>query len=448
MPENTYTFPSTRHPAAGGGGRSYLLLLPVIKYLMRGMSARERVLGNKDLLGEILLCLGDKYSFACIFVSHFFEACTQQQFGPLEPPSIMNYCHRVELAEWILDNWPCMLSNDKLISYAAQGGHVEVIQRARLRGCLWSAHTCNEAAFHKQLRALQWLRSQIPPCPWNIGTPVAAAKGGSLPVMQFLIESSPPCPIDVGCVLVAAYYGREDMVRWLIERVPLGERIDSFLYFIAWKCRLSLLAEVVSLKPSYQLSYRVLIGAVKSDIDCTNKVLWILSVTPRCVLNEKVCATAASLRKVNILEILRNRTPPCPWSESTCTSAAEIGDIHLLEWLRSHHPPCPWSTRTCTAAVRSNSIDVIRWLREGHPSGPCPWDSNCCAVAARNGNIEILEYLRSGDNLCPWDKSVSKAALEQSGTTFTALIWLRNQTPPCPWDTKTAVWAMQRLSLR
>ena len=44
--------------------------------------------------------------------------------------------------------WTCMC--------AAKGGHIQVLQWARTKGCPWDAQTCNFAALAGHLEILQW----------------------------------------------------------------------------------------------------------------------------------------------------------------------------------------------------------------------------------------------------------------------------------------------------
>jgi hypothetical protein len=52
-----------------------------------------------------------------------------------------------------------------LFSYAAEGGHLEVLKWAHENGCPWDARTCWAAAKAGHLEVLQWARENG--CPWN-----------------------------------------------------------------------------------------------------------------------------------------------------------------------------------------------------------------------------------------------------------------------------------------
>ena len=124
---------------------------------------------------------------------------------------------------------------------AAHGGHLEVLQWLRAKGCPWGSDTCSWAAQRGHLEVLQWVRAQDPPCPWDKyvcdyaareghlevlrwarsqGCPwekeatCAAAMNGHLEVLQWMRAQDPPCPWDVGVCYEAAREGHLEVLRW------------------------------------------------------------------------------------------------------------------------------------------------------------------------------------------------------------------------------------------
>ena len=71
----------------------------------------------------------------------------------------------------------------RLCRYAAEGGHLAVLQRARAHGCPWDEKTCAEAAMNGHLEVLQWARAKG--CPWDETTCNMAAMNGHLAVLQW-----------------------------------------------------------------------------------------------------------------------------------------------------------------------------------------------------------------------------------------------------------------------
>jgi hypothetical protein len=67
-------------------------------------------------------------------------------------------------------------------SYAAEGGHLAVLQWLRANGCPWDAFTCSVAAAGGHLAVLQWAHTNG--CPWDADTCSYAGEGGHLAVLQ------------------------------------------------------------------------------------------------------------------------------------------------------------------------------------------------------------------------------------------------------------------------
>jgi hypothetical protein len=83
---------------------------------------------------------------------------------------------------YILDEWVCF--------WAAQHGHLHIIQWAHSNGCPWDDRTCSAAARYGHLNILQWVRENG--CPWDKWTCFAAAEAGHLNILQWAREHG--CP--------------------------------------------------------------------------------------------------------------------------------------------------------------------------------------------------------------------------------------------------------------
>ena len=75
-------------------------------------------------------------------------------------------------------------------TYAAEGGHLPVLQWARQNGCPWDTRTCSSAAYGGHLSVLQWARQND--CPWDAKTCSSAAYEGHLSVLQWARQNG--CP--------------------------------------------------------------------------------------------------------------------------------------------------------------------------------------------------------------------------------------------------------------
>ena len=67
---------------------------------------------------------------------------------------------------------------------AAEGGHLQVLKWLRLNGCPWDETTCEYAAFNGHLEVLQWARANG--CRWSRHKCNMAVKGGHLEVLKWL----------------------------------------------------------------------------------------------------------------------------------------------------------------------------------------------------------------------------------------------------------------------
>jgi hypothetical protein len=97
---------------------------------------------------------------------------------------------------------------------AAENGHFEVLQWARINGCPWNAEVCRHAAHNGQLDVLQWARAND--CPWNLQVCAHAALNGHLEVLQWAHANG--CPWDDSTCGNAAINGHIE----LLKRLSLG----------------------------------------------------------------------------------------------------------------------------------------------------------------------------------------------------------------------------------
>ncbi len=79
--------------------------------------------------------------------------------------------------------------DEETCANAARGGHLELLQWARVTGCPWNGQTClGNAARGGHLEVLQWLKSKG--CPWDRAAGSYAARGGHLEVLKWLAAAN------------------------------------------------------------------------------------------------------------------------------------------------------------------------------------------------------------------------------------------------------------------
>ena len=203
------------------------------------------------------------------------------------------------------------LWDEETCSWAAEGGHLEVLQWLRAKGCPWDSTATDSAAYKGHLEVLQWMRAQDPPCPWNYWVCENAARGGHLEVLRW--ARSQGCPWDnegVG-----------------IKKVPQAAAAGGHL-------------EVLQ---------------------------WMRAQDPPCPWDSHVCCDAAS---EGHLEVLRwARSQGCPWDGRAPCTAAMNGHLKVLIWLIEEG--CPYDKGECRKAAQWGADEggerarkVLEWLNE------------------------------------------------------------------------------------
>ena len=100
-------------------------------------------------------------------------------------------------------------------SWAARGGHLDLVKWLRVKGCPWGTWVSSAAARGGQLEVLQWIRGQDPPCPWSPDVCYAAAQKGHLDVLRW--ARSQGCPWNKYVPCAAAKNGHLKALKWLIK---------------------------------------------------------------------------------------------------------------------------------------------------------------------------------------------------------------------------------------
>lgn len=113
-----------------------------------------------------------------------------------------------------------------------------------------------------------------------------------------------------------------------------------------------------------------------SSVPCSiSRVQWAFRTN--CPQHQGMCAYAAGLAKVDVLEYLR--VNGFHWDHRTCTEAAKHGEINCLEYLREHG--CPWDEDTFVQAALHGNSKCLKYL---HKHG-CPWNANTSTNTAAHG---------------------------------------------------------------
>ena len=116
------------------------------------------------------------------------------------------------------------LWDERTCSWAAYGGHLELVKWLRAKGCPWGKLTSLGAALAGRLEVLQWMRDQYPPCPWDSDICYFTAREGHLDVLRWM--RSQGCPWHDRAPCAAAKGGHLKVLIWLIkEECPYDKRL-------------------------------------------------------------------------------------------------------------------------------------------------------------------------------------------------------------------------------
>ena len=165
---------------------------------------------------------------------------------------------------------------------------------------------------------------------------------------------------------------------WALDALQSAARmedIDIQLFEWLWG-----IAEV-SVNERHDVAF---IAAEEGNLDVLR---WFQKNEPLYIMNEYMCAMAASGGHIKVLGWLRQYG--CPWEEDTCCEAAEAGHLDVLKWLRNQDPPCPWDESACYAAAYMGHLDVLKWLRETS----APWHQDGIRQSAYHQNV--IDWLDS-----------------------------------------------------
>ena len=96
-------------------------------------------------------------------------------------------------------------------NWAAKGGHMDILNYLRERGCVWDETVTSGAAKGGHFELLKWLRQED--CPWDKYTVRNAAKNGHLNILKWALENG--CSEGKGMYTAAAKGRRIEILDWL-----------------------------------------------------------------------------------------------------------------------------------------------------------------------------------------------------------------------------------------
>lgn len=158
-------------------------------------------------------------------------------------------------------------------------------------------------------------------------------------------------------------------------------------------------------------------------------IIYIGSTWPKIKQDETICAFAASMNKLAVLDYLHKCN--FMWDSLTCTRAARRGYLTCLKY--AHRNECPWNEETYEAAVKGGHLSCIKYLHKQL----CPVDKfdHICTCAAKYGHLECLQYLH--EQGYTWDEDT--CAFAAGHGQLECLRYLHEHG--CPWNENTCIEA-------
>ncbi len=206
--------------------------------------------------------------------------------------------------------------------FAVIGGHIDILQLVRLRGCEWDGKTCKYAAYYGHLNVIRFLIDNG--CEIDMGTCVNAAKMGHLHILEWWKGKNIPFYPEV-CA-AAASHGHLDIIKWLFEN---GCECDE----------------------------NICIEAAKNGhLDI---IKWAIENNCNFDVSETYF-NAALANEINIIKWMRESN--YNWDEKTCRGAAQGGHLKLLKWLIKKG--CKWNQDVYVWSIANEKIEIMDWLIE------------------------------------------------------------------------------------
>ncbi len=320
--------------------------------------------------------------------------------------------------------------NHHTYAAAAAGGHLDIIQYLRKKGCSWDIETTRASANGGHLDTLKWVLSKgckidstifngvirngkvdiviwlhdhyLKYCLSEIRHNVAAVKSGNLDMVKLLRKWKYPWSDIIG--RTACALGKLDIIKWLYDNK--SSLPNNACQLAAKHGHLNTLIWLHN--NTFDLGNSALEAARNGYLE---SLVWIYEQLK--ILPDTICAAAANGGNLSVLRWLINHGYTC--NHEVLDAAIEGGNIEIIEWIISHIsilellPPNIkhkdtdkdrvkiFTPEHCTMAAKSGNIILLKWLR-GHG---CKWDEDTTCVAAMNGKLEILQYAK--EQGCPID---------------------------------------------
>lgn len=331
-------------------------------------------------------------------------------------------------------------------SFAASGGHLQLLQWARTKGCPWNINISNEnynsyrkLLFSEESRTKSESISSIfisrldlaelgnacdyaaeggyidilkyaiaNGCPFDELTCTMAARGGQLEILKYL-RNELKCPWDYRTAYIAAGMGHLELLKWSIinkcEENDDCTMISILGYVAAEGGHLNVIKWLKEKKFGFDM-YTCYYAASSGNIELFKLLvsIWL----PRYDINSTdgilFCSKCANyITKGGNLEMLkwwRKQGTPYDYTSIICL-AAKFGHLKMMKWMFLEHNYRSYEL-TLMAATYGH-LELLKWLiAEGCPIN----EFKCTKIAAKYGRLDVCQWLLK-------EKSLSTIMLQE-----------------------------------
>jgi len=131
---------------------------------------------------------------------------------------------RYNVIEWARSNH--FFWTYEVLVYLVRRDNLELVKRARAKGCPWNAHVCAAAGGNPKI--LEWLRGQNPPCPWDGDTYIRTIQRGTAADEEWLkTHGCPRFTVDRAYELAP---GNNKMAAWIAKNFKdYWDEVSAFI---------------------------------------------------------------------------------------------------------------------------------------------------------------------------------------------------------------------------
>ena len=320
------------------------------------------------------------------------KTITQSKF-PLvcEKASEGGYVH---ILEWIHDNITDYKLTVECVYWAAQNGHLNVLQWLRNHNQELSIKACDLAAENGHLEIVIWFVEND--CHPDSNNFCEIAYNGHLHVLKWLYEKNYDIVEDVGSS--AASGGHLHILKWLREinynftfEICEDAAEEGHLHILKWLYEIGCLVDIDNMLCVRTLKYNHF-----------ETLQWLMENGYKGY--DMICNIAAYHGCLDTLKWLY--TKGYFLRNNTCYTIGPGTSLDVLEWLLEKG--CIFHNELCRFAL--HDLNTLKWLGDHG----CKWTVDCTIIIGHSERYHILECVMDMNNICDWPISEHKRIAKEN----------------------------------